>query len=69
MFMDTLAKHYRFINSKTDNVIYHYSVEGNLSADEVKAKLEAIKAQVATTNGVYLDTVYWEEVKELDQPS
>lgn len=62
--MDTLLKHFRFINSKTDNVIFHYSVDSNLDKDQIKIQLEAIKAKVAASNGVFLDTVYWEEVKD-----
>lgn len=64
--METPVKHYKFINSRTENVIYYYSLDSNLSVDESKEKLEAVKAQVATNNGVFLDTVYWEEVKDED---
>lgn len=62
--MDTPVKHYKFVNSKTDNVIYYYSVSTNLSEEQIKQKLEAVKSQVAVDNGVYAGTVYWEEVKE-----
>lgn len=62
--MDTTVKHYKFVNSKTDNVIYYYSVNANLSDDQIKEKLEALKSQVAVSNGVYAGTVYWEEVKD-----
>ena len=62
--MDKPVKHYKFINSKTDNVIYYYSVESSLNEEQIKKKLNTIKAEVAVTNGVFLDTVYWEEVKE-----
>ena len=62
--MNTPVKHYKFINSRTDNVIYYYTVDSNLSQEQVKEKLEAIKSQVAVNNGVFLDTVYWEEIKD-----
>lgn len=61
--METPVKHYKFINSKTDNIIYHYTLEGELNTAQVKEKLDTIKAQVAANNGVFLETVYWEEVK------
>jgi hypothetical protein len=62
--MDTPVKHYKFVNSKTDNVIYYYSVSTDLSEEQIKQKLEAVKSRVAVDNGVYAGTVYWEEVKE-----
>jgi hypothetical protein len=62
--METPVKHYKFINSKTDNIIYYYTVEDNLSANQIKEKLDTIKAQVATDNGLFLETVYWEENKD-----
>ena len=62
--MNTPVKHYKFINSRTDNVIYYYSVDSNLTTEQAKEKLEAIKSQVAASNGVFLDTVYWEEIKD-----
>jgi hypothetical protein len=62
--MDTADKHYKFINSKTGYVIFYHSLSAGLSANEVKAELEKIKAQVAIKNGIYQDTVYWEEIKD-----
>jgi uncharacterized protein YpmB len=44
-------------------VIFYYSLSSGLSADEVKAELEKIKTQVAIKNGIYQDTIYWEEIK------
>jgi hypothetical protein len=62
--METPVKHYKFVNSKTDNVIYYFSIDGNLSAADAKEKLEAVKAKVASNNGVFLETIYWEEIRE-----
>ncbi|MVN89702.1 hypothetical protein [Mucilaginibacter aquatilis] len=62
--METPVKHYKFINSRTDNVIFYYSLDAGLSDEQRKEKLEAVKADVASKNGVFLNTVYWEEVKE-----
>ncbi len=62
--METPVKHFKFINSRTDNVIHYYSIDSSLSSEQIKEKLETIKAQVASTYGVFLDTVYWEEIKE-----
>ena len=57
-------KHYKFINSQTGYVIYYYSINDALAAEKIKKELEKIKAQVAIKNGIYLDTVYWEEINE-----
>ena len=64
--MEAPVKHYKFINSRTDNIIYYYSLDSTLGPGECREKLEAIKAQVATNIGVFLDTVYWEEIKDED---
>jgi hypothetical protein len=62
--MNTAAKHYKFINSRTGYVIFYHSVSADLTADEIKAELEQIKAQVAIKNDIYHGTVYWEELKD-----
>ncbi|MDN5284019.1 MAG: hypothetical protein JWR38_293 [Mucilaginibacter sp.] len=62
--MNTANKHYKFINSKTGYVIFYHSLSASLSADEVKAELEKIRAKVAIQNGIYHETVYWEEIKD-----
>lgn len=62
--MSKSDKHYKFINSQTGYVIYYYSISNALEAEEIKKELEKIRAQVAIRNGIYLDTVYWEEIKE-----
>lgn len=63
----TANKHYKFINSKTGNVIYYHSLSSELSPEELKAELERIKAQVATQNGIIWSTIYWEEIKDEDK--
>lgn len=62
--MNTADKHYKFINSKTGYAIFYHSVSAALNADELKAELCRIKAQVAIKNNIYQETVYWEEIKE-----
>ena len=57
-------KHYKFINSKTGYAIYYYSISDDLEKEKIKEELDKIKAQVAIHNGIYLGTVYWEEIKE-----
>ncbi|NCD71310.1 hypothetical protein [Mucilaginibacter agri] len=57
-------KHYKFINSKTGNAIYYYSSSSTASAAELKQELEKIRDKVASENGVFMETVYWEEISE-----
>lgn len=61
--MEATDQHYKFINSKTGNVIYHYTVKGEHSEDAVKTELEKIKAEVAIKNKMFFDTIYWEKEK------
>lgn len=57
------VKHYKFINSRTSNVIYYHSLSSELSPAEIKLELEKIIAQVAVKNAIPVHTIYWEEVK------
>jgi hypothetical protein len=57
-------KHYKFINSQTGYVIYYCSLSEELEAEKAKKELEKIKAQVAIMNGIYLGTIFWEEMKD-----
>ena len=57
-------KHYKFINSKTGNVLFYHSLKSDIGIGQIKIELEKIKAQVASKNSVFLDTIYWEEVKK-----
>ncbi|MCC8425627.1 hypothetical protein [Mucilaginibacter sp. UR6-11] len=62
--MKAAQKHYKFINSKTGYVIYHYTIKNSLNEADIKAELEKVKAEVATKNSIFLNTIYWEEEKE-----
>ncbi len=57
-------RQFKFINSKTGNTIFYYTYTGTTDKNAVKADLEKMKGEVATKNGVFLDTIYWEETKE-----
>ena len=57
-------KHYKFINSQTGNTIYYHTFNDNISENNIKAELDKIKARVAIRNSLFLDIIYWEEVKE-----
>ncbi|QKJ30931.1 hypothetical protein HQ865_14625 [Mucilaginibacter mali] len=57
-------KHYRFINSETGNTLYYYALDGILDEGQIKAELDKIKAQVAIQNSLYVDIIYWEEMRE-----
>ncbi|MBE9585240.1 hypothetical protein IM792_12335 [Mucilaginibacter sp. JRF] len=57
-------KHYKFINSGTGYCIFHYSLSSNLTPEQINIELEKVKAQVASNNGLLLNTIYWEEVRD-----
>ncbi|GAB2688779.1 hypothetical protein GCM10027037_09180 [Mucilaginibacter koreensis] len=62
--METTAKHYKFINVNTGNAIYYYTINSELDASQTQQQLETIKAEVAVSNGVFFDNIYWEEIKD-----
>jgi hypothetical protein len=35
-----------------------------LSDEQIRTELEKIRARVAIQNGIYLETLYWEEMKQ-----
>jgi hypothetical protein len=57
-------KHFKFINSQTGNAIYYYAIDSTLKEDEAKAELDKVKAQVAIQNHMFLDIIYWQEIKD-----
>ena len=57
-------RQFKFINSKTGNTIFYYTYTATTDENAVKADLEKMKGEVASKNGVFLDTIYWEETKE-----
>lgn len=61
--MNTADKHFKFINSKTGYVIFYTSLNAGLPTEKLKEELERVKFQVASKNGLYHGTVYWEEIK------
>jgi hypothetical protein len=58
------SKHYKFINNKTGNAIYYYSISDDLEPKKIKEELEKVQAKVAIQNGIFIETVFWEEIKE-----
>ena len=65
--MSNADKHYKFINSETGYVIYYYSIKPDISPQDAKKELENVKAQVAIKNNIFVDTVFWEEIKETEE--
>jgi len=62
--MKKSSKHYKFINSKTGNAIYYCSVDNDLKPEKIKEELEKVQAKVAIQNGIFVETVFWEEIKD-----
>jgi hypothetical protein len=64
--MNTAAKHFKIINSKTGYVIYYFSLSADLEAEQLKLEIDKTIAQVAIKNGLYRQTIYWEEIKDAE---
>lgn len=64
--MKAAKKHFKFINSKTGYVIHHYTLTSNLNETDAKAELEKVKADVASKNSLFVDTIYWEEDRDTE---
>jgi hypothetical protein len=62
--MKAADRHYKFINSKTGYVIFHFTLQGDINEADTKVELEKVKADVASKNRIFLDTIYWEEEKD-----
>ncbi|OKS87713.1 hypothetical protein [Mucilaginibacter polytrichastri] len=58
------TRHFKYINSKTGNTLYYYSVSSVSEPDKLKQELDKIRDKVASDNGIFMETVYWEEIIE-----
>lgn len=65
--MGNADKHYKFINSETGYVIYYHSIKPGTSSEDTKEELESVKKQVAIKNSIFVNTVFWEEIKETEE--
>ena len=66
--MKAQDKHYKLINSMTGYVIYYHTLSGDLEKDKVKTELDKVKAQVAIKNNIFIETIFWQEIKD-DAPA
>jgi len=53
--------HYEFVNSQTGNVIAYLSLLAILGKKEQTGKLEEKKAELATTNKLNIELIYWQD--------
>jgi hypothetical protein len=58
------CKHYKFINSETDNVIYFLSVPKD--TPNGKKVLEDARHKLAIQNGIYIGNIYYIEIPETE---
>jgi hypothetical protein len=65
--MEKADKHFKFINSETGYVIFYHTIKPDTPDENVRKELENVKAQVAIKNNIYVDTVFWEEIKETEE--
>lgn len=55
--------HYEFVNSQTGNVIAYLSLLTILDKKEQTGKLEEKKAELATSNKLNIELIYWQDKK------
>jgi hypothetical protein len=53
--------HYEFVNSQTGNVIAYLSLLAILGKKEQTGKLEEKKAELATSNKLNIELIYWQD--------
>ena len=59
--MKKAANHFEFINSQTGNVIAYLSIPADLNEKEKNEQLEKKKAELAISNTLFIDLIYWQE--------
>jgi hypothetical protein len=58
--METQLNHFEFINSLTGNVICYLTVPVDMPDNELEKKLEKRRAELAVSNRLYIDLIYWQ---------
>lgn len=66
--MKAQDKHFKLINSATGYVIYYHTLSSELEKERVKEELEKVKAQVAVKYNIFIETIFWQEIKD-DAPA
>ena len=62
--MNKNARHFKFINNETDNVIYFLSIPRDKA--DYKRALESTRHKLAVENGIYIGSIYYMEETEKD---
>ena len=57
-------KHYNLINNATGYAIYYHTLSGELETNKIKEELEKVKVQVAIKNNIFVETIFWQEIKD-----
>jgi len=53
---------YEFINSQTSNVIGYHSLPADTDEKRVSEELQKKRAELAITNSLYIELIYWQNV-------
>lgn len=59
-------KHYKLINNATGYAIYYHTLSGEFDKNTIKEELEKVKARVAVKNNIFIETIFWQEIKDDD---
>ncbi len=62
--MKTNLRNYHFVDSQSDNVIAYFSIRADLDELTIKKELEKERNKLASQRGVFVETIYWKEIKD-----
>lgn len=62
--MKDKSKHFRFLNVQNGSVVAYVTVSDTRDEYELKKFLERERCKLAIERQVYLETMYWEEIRD-----
>ncbi|WP_069660153.1 hypothetical protein [Arcticibacter eurypsychrophilus] len=62
--MKVKSKHFRFLNVQNGNVIAYLTVDDTKDENQLKRFLERERCKLAIQRQDYLETMYWEEIRD-----
>jgi hypothetical protein len=54
------VNHYEFINSQTGDIIAYFSIPIDINEKERNEQLVKKKAELAVSNTLFIDMIYWQ---------
>ncbi|WP_040300219.1 hypothetical protein [Arcticibacter svalbardensis] len=64
--MKSKSKHFRFLNVQNGSVIAYLTVDNMKDENQLKSFLERERCKLAIQRQDYLESMYWEEIREVN---